>query len=324
MVFSRWVADENEAYAAALRMREVAGGGCTLDHGVALLLEECATTRRASTAAWYEGHLNVLRDRIPGDTYLHRITPEILGEYVKARLQDWAVAPERDKDGVVVTPGRRVKPATVNADLRALHRVFALAIRRGDASRNPVQLVTKPRVDRPPMDWFTADEFAARIARVTDEEAADLFRLIALSGVRRSEIARLRRQDVRLQARQLVVRGKTGTRTVPIADDLAPVLARVLSRAGAELVVDNVGVLDRAFRVWKRRLQDRRWHAHALRHTFGTALIRNGVRPDVVMRLMGHADIKTTMLYVHEVGADVVQAVQGLTLLRGGDLAQEQ
>lgn len=50
-----------------------------------------------------------------------------------------------------------------------------------------------------------------------------------------------------------------------------------------------------------------RAHPHLLRHTFCTNLIRQGVSLPVVQKLMGHADIEVTMLYVHSSIDDVAK-----------------
>ena len=41
-----------------------------------------------------------------------------------------------------------------------------------------------------------------------------------------------------------------------------------------------------------------RIHVHGLRHTFGSAMAMAGADPFAIMKAMGHADIKTTMIYV--------------------------
>src|SRR3990170_3102975 len=38
---------------------------------------------------------------------------------------------------------------------------------------------------------------------------------------------------------------------------------------------------------------------HTLRHTFGTHQVRKGTKIRVVQEAMGHADLKTTSVYVH-------------------------
>lgn len=41
-----------------------------------------------------------------------------------------------------------------------------------------------------------------------------------------------------------------------------------------------------------------RIHVHGLRHTFGSQMAMAGADPFAIMKGMGHADIKTTMIYV--------------------------
>ena len=39
-------------------------------------------------------------------------------------------------------------------------------------------------------------------------------------------------------------------------------------------------------------------NAHRFRHTFGTDMARAGVRLPILQRMMGHADMKTTLQYI--------------------------
>lgn len=45
-----------------------------------------------------------------------------------------------------------------------------------------------------------------------------------------------------------------------------------------------------------------------LRHSFATKAVRSGVSPFVLMRLLRHSDIKTTLVYVHASGFDDLAA----------------
>jgi site-specific recombinase XerD len=46
---------------------------------------------------------------------------------------------------------------------------------------------------------------------------------------------------------------------------------------------------------------------HRFRHTFGSDMIRAGVSLPALQRLMGHANIETTLLYIQLSAADVYE-----------------
>jgi site-specific recombinase XerD len=46
---------------------------------------------------------------------------------------------------------------------------------------------------------------------------------------------------------------------------------------------------------------------HRFRHTFASDMVRAGVSLPALMQLMGHADIQTTLVYVHITPQDVYQ-----------------
>jgi len=56
------------------------------------------------------------------------------------------------------------------------------------------------------------------------------------------------------------------------------------------------------------------WSFHQLRHSFCSALVRNGVSVEAVPVLAGHEDLETTQRNVHPSAADLKAAV--LTLAR--------
>jgi len=59
------------------------------------------------------------------------------------------------------------------------------------------------------------------------------------------------------------------------------------------------------FRHHRLRSQVPQAHPHRLRHTFGAEMVRAGISLPALMRLMGHASIHTTMLYVQLAPQDV-------------------
>ncbi len=58
-------------------------------------------------------------------------------------------------------------------------------------------------------------------------------------------------------------------------------------------------------------------NAHRFRHTFGADMSRSGVRLPVLQRMMGHADAKTTLQYIHlsmaDIAAEYRRAIEVIT-----------
>jgi len=53
-------------------------------------------------------------------------------------------------------------------------------------------------------------------------------------------------------------------------------------------------------------------HFHSLRHSTASNMVRRGVPIAVVKEILGHTDIKTTMVYRHVRRGDLVNAVKML------------
>jgi integrase/recombinase XerD len=55
---------------------------------------------------------------------------------------------------------------------------------------------------------------------------------------------------------------------------------------------------------------------HALRHSFATHLLDTGTDVTMIMKLLGHNDIKTTLRYLHVTNRDILQIVSPLDDLK--------
>ena len=137
---------------------------------------------------------------------------------------------------------------------------------------------------------FSPEEVCAFVRAASTEQDGAIFLTAAFTGLRMGELLALRRRDVDFAGATIRVRAsyyngqlttpKSGkVRAVPLASDVAAALRRRYKLALAAAAL-------------------RLLRFHDLRHTFGTRMI---ALADIrrVQEWMGHADILTTMRYLH-------------------------
>ena len=156
--------------------------------------------------------------------------------------------------------------------------------------------------------------------RAEDQQDAAIYLAAAFAGLRRGELLALRWRDVDFENQSIrVVEGlshgqattpKSGKgRTEPMVDQVAGALARLAQRAEHTAPHDLVfcapdgthldgSALRRRYQAAVGAAKLRPLRFHDLRHTFGSLAI-NRASIVQVQHWMGHADIKTTMRYLH-------------------------
>jgi integrase len=205
--------------------------------------------------------------------------------------------------------------------LAVLHGIFVRARKVWHLPSNPVDDVEKPSQRQSgEIEVFSPDEISALVRAAASEQDAAIFLTAAFTGLRRGELVALRWREVDFEGSAIRVRGsyamgalttpKSGkVRSVPMAPEVAQVLARLGTRehftAAEDLVFPgaagdylDASALRRRYTAALARAGLRRLRFHDLRHTFGTRMI--GVA-DIrrVQEWMGHADVQTTMKYLH-------------------------
>jgi len=145
--------------------------------------------------------------------------------------------------------------------------------------------------------------------------------LMLLNGLRSREVLALQMEDLLLSEAQIRVRGKgRRIRWMPLPPETIRILQCYLK---TERPLTNA---PEVFVCWKGRARGRALkpaglrslfrhhrstsgvapaHPHRFRHTFGSDMIRAGVSLPALQRLMGHAHIHTTLLYIQLTPQDV-------------------
>jgi integrase len=206
--------------------------------------------------------------------------------------------------------------------LTVLHGVMGRAKRVWKLPRNPVSEVEKPiQRRRTEIEVFSPEEVMALVRAADSEQDAAIYLTAAFTGLRRGELVALRWRDVDFPRRHIRVTAsyterslttpKSGrARSVPMAPAVASTLARLASGSGGtedDLVFPGMagGFLDasalyRRYKSTLKRAGLRDLRFHDLRHTFGTQVIGNPAVSILQLKeWMGHADIDTTMKYLH-------------------------
>ena len=282
---------------------------------------------RATTVNAYRFSLAPLRER-HGDLPAQKLTRPDLDKLLIA-LRDGGTATAKGK------PRRAWSARSLNKAVDAWRVMLAYGVERRELSHNVAASMKKvPRVRRE-MATYTPDEIR-RVLRTADKDRNGHLWYLALSGLRRGEVAGLKWSDVDLDAGTVTiarnrVQAGAGTvvenapktvssrRTLPLDDGLIGVLRRASARYAQEklalgaaytdsgyVAVNEIGepyTPDTLTRMWHKLAKAagvRPIRLHDARHSCGTALHLRGVPLAVIAKWLGHADAATTArIYAH-------------------------
>lgn len=190
-----------------------------------------------------------------------------------------------------------------------INQLYRFLIQRGFTTGNPCDLIATPRIPTRAATPLTAADVRRAIA-AADPTARLMIMLGAYAGLRGSEIARLRGEDIDLEGRIIVVRqgkgGKDGV--IPMADELATELQAWPHRGRIfTCSPSRSAVYGRIKRVFNQLDIDAR--PHDLRHSYGTqAAKRSNGNMRAVQQLMRHESLRSTERYIryNPPGGDIV------------------
>ena len=206
----------------------------------------------------------------------------------------------------------------VTTQLQIVRQILGFAVLRGYISTNPAQVVKAPR--GLPREYRQPPTKAE--VKAIKELAGQHFlpALIYYTGMRWGEAMGLRWEDIDREAKLIYIRRSVyyesttpriktrktemGNRVVPLLDALDAVLPRGKLRGYIFTEEDGKTLLARthAARLWSdwQKEAGTTLTAHQVRHGYATALLEAGVDPKVAQRLLGHAQISTTLdIYTH-------------------------
>ncbi len=159
---------------------------------------------------------------------------------------------------------------------------------------------------------MSQEEVRSVLGKIANQKHRMLLSLLYSTGMRLSEIARLKIADI--DSKQLRIRINAGKGNKDRYVPLSPLLLNELrcyyleyrpevflfNGAGkgkryAQRTIQHIMQLSLA----KAGLQDKHYSVHTIRHSFATHLLDNGTDLQAIQQLMGHQHINQTVQYLH-------------------------
>jgi len=306
---------------------------------VGLYIEPAKITVGRFLSRWLE-HIQPLispRTHERYDEIVRKNINPLLGAVILTKLRPMQIS---DAYAKALSTGRRdgrggLAPSTVRYMHVILKAAMKQAVRWQMLSRNPVDAVDPPKIERGAVTTYDLAQTADLIEATRGTRMTITVILAVLCGLRRGEIAALRWRNVNLAAAQLAVtesaeqtrasvrykKPKSGKgRTVALSARVVNELRSHRVRQARELLVLGVPLTDDAFVIAQADgspLQPRtithQWHLllansktlprirfHDLRHAHATHMLSSGVHPKIASERLGHSKVGITMdLYSH-------------------------
>ena len=202
--------------------------------------------------------------------------------------------------------------------LSAVRSFYKWMLREGFAEHNPATPVRAPKSPRHLPATLDADTIGQLLDIPCDTPLAirdkAIMELFYSSGLRLSELATLRWEQIDLGSGMVTVTGKGNrSRMVPVGRIATQALlewrkARVtftsfeqphvfVSRQGNPIATRTIQA---RIRYWaKRQGMPQNIYPHLLRHSFASHMLESSGDLRAVQELLGHADISTTQIYTH-------------------------
>jgi integrase len=199
------------------------------------------------------------------------------------------------------------KPYAANRATEVLRKMFALAIRWGMRADNPAQRIERnAEVKR--KRYLSGDELVrltAALAAHPDRQAANIIRMLLLTGARFGEVVSMRWDAISDGTWTKLASGtkQKADHVVPLSAPAQQLLVEI-EHAGDYVFpgkghTGHVTVIDKSWRTIKTAAGISGLRIHDLRHSFASQLASGGASLPLIGALLGHSSPNTTHRYAH-------------------------
>ena len=269
-------------------------------------------------------------------------------EFLERRQRGFTAATRQDvRDFIQELFSNSLDGRSVGRKLSAIRHLCRYLLLDGKIKADPTLNIESPKQWKVLPKALSRDEVEATLAasRPRNESARAeavalrnraLLELLYAGGVRVSEVADARLEDLKLEMGYILVRGKGDKeRIVPLGTPAQQALQQYL-KGGREVLAGKksspllfLGTGARRLtrqRLWQlvgqaSKASGRHASPHMLRHSCATHMVENGADLRTVQTILGHADISTTQVYTH-VALDRLKSVYAKHHPRAGRRSQ--
>ena len=204
---------------------------------------------------------------------------------------------------------------------RIVIRSFCNFRQRRYGIESPANNIQKIREGRTSPRVLTEEEYKFVINFVKSPMDRDILIWLGNTGCRKEEFRQLKWGDIDPQLKFIRIVGKGGRhRVVPLNDTCREILQRyrrLPDDSPLQISAKYPGIEGSSWlcRRISRKTKMKQFGSHALRHRFATAMLRKGVDLFTISKILGHASIKTTEIYLHLNNDDLYGATAVLDVL---------
>lgn len=227
-----------------------------------------------------------------------------LYSYCRQENIDYTIITVREMLNYKIAISRIYAFTTVNAKMAAIRSFYNFLIDIEETNINPIRnsmYIRKDRKKPKPLSPENKDIFLSYIE--TKEKHIELgFKLLFDTGIRISELVRLKKEDIRVIDNRTflyITESKNKkSRLVPVFSD--EVISELKKYAKGNFNNTLFFYTTRAYQMHAEEFTKKfniHFTAQMARHTYATEKLNQGMRIDILQKILGHADIRTTMYY---------------------------
>ena len=269
------------------------------------------------------GHLRLERGLSLRTAKAYGSDMELFIRYLESlHIDEWEEVRRDDiADFLEADPDHRMEPTTIARRLVSIKVFFRYLVEEQIVKYDITDIMEGPRKRLQLPGFLTEQEVDRLIAAFTGNDILTIrnraiIEVLYASGLRASEITRLRLDKVEFNESYLRVIGKRDKeRVVPFGREASGCMAAYLREARPKLDKSGKALEFFLSRTGKALTRERIWmivteaariagiekdiYPHMLRHSFATHLLSHGADLRVIQEMLGHADISTTQIYTH-------------------------